>query len=423
MKKLMLSAVAVGLMAQPVMAQPASDITATLKVFSWVSQQIIDSTDNAIERFAKKYPNVTIEPQFAPLSTWGEYNNSFINQAAAGDTPDIFGVAIEGFSQSAATGLLLDLGPIIDADASAQAVLADIEGNLLEGMRTRPSDELNFFPTEWNNIVVYYNKDMFDAAGIAYPADDWTWQDFRETAEALTVRDDNGNVSQYGYFVPGYNFGATPWFYTNDAGILDAEWREPAVTTENFRETLQFLHDLINVDHSAPAFETGVGDDKFVAGQVAMFSAGHWPIPEIVESGLENVGVQIMPINKVNATVFGIGGLSITKAAENPDLAWEFIKELTGTEFQQELADSQRSIPSSRSAAANADWLAFPTNSEIFYGSAATALPVAAPANFAQVEEIFMRHMGAYMNDNQDLDTTIDQLDSELSRAMRRVNK
>jgi multiple sugar transport system substrate-binding protein len=184
---------------------------------------------------------------------------------------------------------------------------------------------------------------------------------------------------------------------------------------------LQYLHDLINVDQSAPAFEAGVGDNKFVAGQVAMFAAGHWPLPEIISSGMENVGVQNMPINKVKATVFGIGGLSITKASQNQELAWEFIKEMTGKEYQKELADSGRSIPSARSFATAPDYIAFPDNAGLFYETAATAIPVPAPPNFAQVEEIFMRHFGAYMTENQDLDTTITQLDTELSRAMARA--
>ena len=352
MRHLLLTGTAfLALLSGPALAQPAGDTVATLKVFQWINPQIIESTEKAIKRFKVRYPNVTVETQFVAQPSWGEYNNSMLNQMASGSTPDIFASAIEGFAQIASKGVLLDLGPIIEADPSAQAVLDDIEPNLLAGIRTRPSGELNFFPTEWNNIVMYYNKDLFDAAGLEYPAADWTWEDFRNAANALTVRDASGNVTQYGYFVPGFNFGLQPWFFTNNAGILDADWQVPTVDTPEFRESLQFLHDLIHTDKSAPAFEGGVGDDKFVAGQIAMFSAGHWPIPEIVSSGLTEVGVQIMPINKTEATVFGIGGLSITKASANPELAWEFIKEMTGEEYQQELADSQRSIPSARSFA------------------------------------------------------------------------
>ena len=313
MNRFLVGLAAIGLLGQPALAAPVSDIVATLKVFAWVNQQIITSTDQAIERFKVKYPNVTIEEQYVASDNWGDYNNSFINQAVGGDIPDIFSVAIEGFAQSAATGLLLDLDDLIDNDPDAQAVLADIDENLINGMRTRPSGKLNFFPTEWNNIVIYYNKDLFDAAGLDYPQYGWTWEEFRETAIALTLRDAAGNPTQYGYFVPGINFALTPWLYTNHAGVLDADWREPTVRSDSFRETLQFLHDLINKDKAAPAYESNIGDDKFVARQVAMFSAGHWPLPEIIDSGLDNVGVQVMPVNTADpgTTVYGTAGMAI----------------------------------------------------------------------------------------------------------------
>jgi multiple sugar transport system substrate-binding protein len=423
MRKYLLAALAAACAALsgPASAQPAPDIHATLKVFQWINPQIIDSTKKAIARFKEKYPNVVVETQFAPEPTWGEYNNAFLNQAASGDVPDIFASAIEGFSEIASKGLLLDLKDVIAKDPDAKTVLDGIDSNLLQGMRTRPSGELNYFPTEWNNIVIYYNKDKFDAAHVPYPKDDWTWDDFLDAAKKLTLRDASGAVAQYGFVVPGFNFGLTPWLYVNDASIFDDDWRKPTVTTANFKESLQFLHGLIHDSKVAPAFQAGDGGDKFVAGQVAMLASGHWPLPEIIKSGMTRVGVQIVPIRKSKTTVYGIGGLGITKAAKNPELAWAFIKELTGRDYQQELADSNRSIPTARAFTTSAKWTAFPDNAQLFYETARYAKPVQAPPNYAKVEEIFMRHVGAYMNDSEDLDAAIAGLDSELTRAMARA--
>ena len=90
------SAIALAMAASSALAQPASDITATLKIFQNVGDQKVSSTDEAIARFKLKYPNVTIEPQYVPLTTWGEYNTSFINQVATGDAPDIVFAAVVG---------------------------------------------------------------------------------------------------------------------------------------------------------------------------------------------------------------------------------------------------------------------------------------------------------------------------------------
>ncbi len=421
--KSMVIAATASLIASAAAAQPPNDIEANLKVVQWVNDQIIASTDSAIERFAEKYPNVTIETQFVPVTggAWGDYINAIFNQVAGGDTPDIIAIAIEGFAQLAARDLVIDLEELAAGDPKAGEVLAGIDSNLLNGMRTRPTGDLNFFPTEWNNIVMYYNKDMFDAAGVPYPEADWTWDDFLETAKALTLTDANGNTSQFGFAVSGANFSQQPWFLTNDASILDVDWREPTVDTPQFRESIAFLHSLIHEHGVAPAYESGHNTDKFAARQVAMVGAGHWPVKGFIEAGLDNIGVQHMPQKTRQATVFGIGGLAITEQSDNKELAWEFIKEMTGDEYQQELADSNISIPSARAFATSAEWTAFPDNSKIFYETAATAIPVPSPPNFAQVQEIVGRHLSAYMANDQDLETTISSMDRELQRSMDRA--
>ena len=62
--------------------------------------------------------------------------------------------------------------------------------------------------------MINYNRDLFDKAGVAYPKQGWTWEEFREVAKALTVKDSSGNVTQFGYEVPNQNFFVQPWFFT-----------------------------------------------------------------------------------------------------------------------------------------------------------------------------------------------------------------
>lgn len=408
-------------------AAPERDIEAVLTVTQNATEPTIHATEAAIDRFKIKYPNVTIRTQYVPQADgaggWGEYNNAFLNQVAAGQAPDIVYSAIEGFSEMAASGVLLNLDDQIKKDPTAGNLIDGIDSNLLENIRTRATGEFNFFPKEWNNVIMFYNKDMFDAAGLDYPNADWTWDEYAEAASALTLRDDRGNVTQYGTIVPGFAFGLMPWLFTNDASILDEEWKNSTVDTKEFRESLQFLHDLIYKYEAAPAFEAGVGTEKFTAKQVAMFAAGRWPATPIKESGMLNVGVQYMPHKTRSVTVFGIGGLAITKQSQHPELAWELIKEMTGDEYQQYMADIGASIPSARKYAVAESFVSWPDNSEIFYESAATAIPMTAPTNFAQVSTIFERNLATYFNNEVDLETTIASMDRELDRAMRRANR
>jgi multiple sugar transport system substrate-binding protein len=136
---------------------------------------------------------------------------------------------------------------------------------------------------------------------------------------------------------------------------------------------------------------------------------------------MKNVGVQTMPVKLKKTTVFGVGGLGITRSSRNPELAWELIKELTGPVAQKMYADTGRNIPALRSAAADAGFLKFPGNARLFYASAASAIPIASPSNFSEVEDIFMRNVDLYLTDNAKLDEMLARLDAELTRAMRRA--
>ncbi len=419
MRTVLLAACAAMLGIGSAIAAPPKDITATLKVYRWTTDADINMMKGAEARFKEKYPNVTIDVQYGP-SGWGDYINNFMNLAASNAMPDIVAMPIEGIPTLANRDILVDLEEISKNDPEAQAIMGDVEPNLLNGLRWK--EKLYFFPTEWNSIVVYYNVDMFKEAGVEPPKADWTWEDFRATAQKLTKRDANGNVTQYGFFVPGANFGLTPFFFTNDTDKLTPDWRSSNAKDPKVAETLTFLHDLIHKDKVAPAFvKDDFGIAAFAAGQTAMMVAGRWPTPDLMNSKI-NFDVQAFPRNKTNVTVFGVGGNAITKASANPELAWEFVKEISGKDFQQGLVDGNRAIPSLRSLATSPAFVAIPHgHGGLFYDTAAVARPVASPPNFAQVEEIFMRNAGAYLTDNQDLPATIDALDSELTRSMRRV--
>jgi len=402
-------------------AAPPADTVATLKLYQRTNQSIVAVTAAAIKRFNARYPKVKVELQWQPLGSWGEYISGFLNQAAAGNAPDIYEVAIEGFASVASKGLFVPLDELIARDPAAKTLLADIDPNLLAGMAYGTDGKLYFFPTSWNSVVLFYNKDLFDRAGVAHPSADWTWDDFLQAAKALTRRDADGKAVQYGYFVPGYNFGLAPWLLTNDTDKLKQRWRESNARDPRLRESMQFLHDLIHVHKVAPGFEKGVGDAPFAAKQVAMFSAGHWPVPTLLASGMRNVGVQSMPSRLKKTTAFGVGGLGIMRSSSHPELAWELIKELTGPPAQKLYADTGRNIPALRSAAADPAFLKFPGNARLFYATAQSAIPIASPSNFSEVEDIFMRNVEAYLTGNTGLDPMLERLDAELSRAMRRA--
>ncbi len=404
--------------------QVVSDEEGTLTVYMRDSSGFVAAAEDTLEKFNAMYPNVEVEIRYNSANNggWGEYANKFLNQVAAGDGADVIEVAIEGFETIAARGILADLGPLMDSNAELQTLSADIAPGLLNAMRSPTSGELNFLPLEWNNSVVYYNMDHFDAAGLDYPQNGWTWDEFLETAQALTKRDGD-TTSQYGYRIPGHNFLLSAWFLTNGTEKLTPDWTESNVTDPAFGESLAFLHALIHEHGVSPTYEDGHGRDQFIAGQASMFSCGHWCLPPMRDQGMR-VGVVMPPVPNAGdplATVAGIGGIGVLKDSPNRDLALTWVQLFAGGDFQKTIAEDFGAIPASRTWANSAEYLAYPENAEVFYLSADHVTPVVSPANFAQVSDIFMRNMSAYMTGSANLEDTISEMDSELTRAMRRV--
>ncbi|GMA15321.1 ABC transporter substrate-binding protein (plasmid) [Deinococcus metallilatus] len=403
----------------PALAAPPSNIKATLNVVRFGDENDVKTVGLMIQRFHKRYPNVTVKVQrFTAANGWPEYLSNVMNLIASGNPPDILDMPLEGVSTVASRGLMLDLDALAAKDGQAKELLNDVEPNIINSMRY--NKQLVFFPTAWNNIVIYYNKGAFKKAGLQPPSSTWTWDDFLKAAQKLTVRDAKGKVTQYGYYVPAYGFGLTPWFLTNGTDKLTPDWRRSNVKDPRFRESLQFLHDLIYKYKVSPAFQAGAGESAFVSQQAAMISIGHWPIASFVKS-FKDFDVAVVPRKTASNTVFGGEGNGILKTSKNPELAWEFIKELTSKQSQAELAGAGLAIPARRSAASLPAFLNFPANSGIFYGSAKTAVPIASPPNFSQVEDILMRNVTAYMTNNQTLDAALNNMDRELTRSLSRV--
>ena len=73
-------------------------------------------------------------------------------------------------------------------------------------------------------MIIHYNPRMFDEAGLDYPDPEWTWDDFLETAKALTSGEGGDKV--FGFAIPYFNFGLTPWWHTNETATITEDWSD-----------------------------------------------------------------------------------------------------------------------------------------------------------------------------------------------------
>jgi multiple sugar transport system substrate-binding protein len=382
---------AVPTLAQDAYTPPPSDIEATLTISNWG-----DPNDQAVyaaaaERFKERYPNVTIVDNFTPITSWSDYINKLVADVAAGNAPDVINIAIEGVRLGIDKDMFLPLNDYAAADPEAATLLGDVDQPLLDGLSL--DDQLYLLPNTWNTMLIYYNTDMFEAAGIERPPDDWTWDDFLAIAQQLTTGE--GEDKTFGFVMPWFNFGLTPWWYSSGTSQLNEDWTASNLTDPALAESVAWVRDLITVHGVAPNPAGADPYQLFPAGRAAMTGAGHWVVGPFAQAGFDSYDVLPWPQKTEQSSVYGVSGFGIHPSSENPDLAWEYLKELAGPETQEGWVDIGAANPSLRSVAESEAFLAYPEHANLYYDAIAYAKPVASPTVFNVLEPAFMRAMDA----------------------------
>jgi multiple sugar transport system substrate-binding protein len=162
-------------------------------------------------------------------------------------------------------------------------------------------------------------------------------------------------------------------------------------------------------------------DNQFLAGQVAMISRGHWVIPNIRNAKL-NADVAIPPSKVNDYTVVGFGAIGIAKGSKN-DAVEAMVAELSGPELEADVAKSGSSCPGSKSAAELPEYLAFPPSAPLYFQSLPHTKAVPSPANFQEVEKIFIRYYTAMMADEMSIADGCKQADQELNDSFAQLKK
>ncbi len=393
----------------------AADPT-TIKILMNGGDADLANTNNAIARFNKKYPNIQVSVDMDPISNgWGDYVTRVLGEFAANSQHDIYGTAIETFQTFASRGVFEPIDDFIAKNPN----YSDFATALFDDCKYQ--GKTYFVPTSWNNIMIHYNRDLFDKAKVGYPKTGWTWDDFRAAAKALTVKDSSGNATQWGYEVPNQNFFVQPWFFSNGTGVLSDDWSKSNMLDPKVAESLQFLHDIIHVDGSSPIPANDTMDNQFLAGQVAMINRGHWIVPNVKNAKL-NMDVAIPPTKVNDYTVVGFGAIGIAKGSKN-DAVEAMVAELSGPELEADVAKSGSSCPGSKSAAQIPEYLAFPPSAPLYFQSLPHTKAVPSPANFQEVEKIFIRYYTAMMADEMSIADGCKQADQELNDSFAQLKK
>lgn len=287
--------------------------TATIRFATWDSDETLTLQQQMVDKFNKENPDIKVV-----LEGYGsDYDTKIAAGIGAKDAPDVmymwnypqYGDALE------------NLGSYIDKEGKTY------KDNFYETLWNYNSKDSKILgmPVGYTTHVVYYNKALFDKAGVPYPTGEWTWQQLAETAKKVT----NKQEKIYGFALSGkpdpYDFEMFLWTngtqYVGNDKKLEGNLNGPKAV-----ETLTLFQNMLK-DGSAIATE-GSGSTEMKTGKVAMFINGSWSINTLKENKI-NFGVAKLPSfqkDKKSVSIVSSSGVSMSSTSKNKDAAWKFIK-------------------------------------------------------------------------------------------------
>ncbi len=308
----------------------------TLTVAIWDTNQEPGLT-KILEDFTAE-TGIKAEIQVTP---WEQYWTMLEAGATGGSLPDVFWMHSNEISKYSEYEMLLDL-----TDRIAKSDKVDLS--------KFPEEIVNIYkwegktqyavPKDIDTIALWYNKTMFDEAGLAYPDDTWTWDTFRDACEKLTKADG----SQYGFALKASNNQAGWYNMVYDMGgtIITDDKKASGFDQEGTIKAINFAASLVK-DGLTPSNEIMSENDEaalFKAGKVAMITQGSWMLADLCNNDYvkANGDIAVLPKDAETGRRVSIyNGLGWVAAANTsrPDDAWALIEYLGSQKAQQKQSD------------------------------------------------------------------------------------
>ncbi|MCC6458782.1 MAG: extracellular solute-binding protein [Caldilineaceae bacterium] len=348
-------------------AQAPDSAQVTIRYGRWANPAEIAAGEALINQFHEAQTEVKVEAAFLP---WSDYWPKVQTELAAGTAPDVIQMSVWYIVDFMENKALVPLNAYMETagitpDKYFTNTTAQWEVN----------GEIGCLPSGLYAGALFYNKDMFDEAGVEYPSGDLTWDELLEIGLQLTV-DANGkratesdfdpeSIMQWGYLAaPNFGNGVFEmWMMQNGGGVVTAEG-ECLLTAPESIQAVQFIFDLVNQHHISPTPEEmqGVGN-PFLGRLVAMMQDNHSRVAEANMTEGLNYDILQMPIPNEGERRYGnygANGNAIYARSANPDATWSFLEFMISTDVQMEMAQLKELLPFSREVANSDAYLSPP---------------------------------------------------------------
>ncbi|MFO7584703.1 MAG: ABC transporter substrate-binding protein [Anaerolineales bacterium] len=387
---------------------------AEVRLSGWVSSPSETALlQSLLYEFSVQNPDILVK--YEPIT--GDYKQALLTSIAGGVEPDIFYVDIFWWLEFATNDVLL---PIDDLMAGSGVGADEFIPSLVDAFTY--DGNLYGIAKDFNTLGLFYNQGLFDNAGLEYPTDDWTWDDLKAAAAALTDASDS-NRPVYGLCTAA-DPGRFPVFvFQNGGSVMSPDFMDTTLDSEAAIGAAEFYTSFRAEGIGAAPADVGEGwqGTAFGKGQCAMVYEGGWLIPYLRDQFPDvNYGVVLPP-----AGPGGEGNLIFTVAwaisadTENPEAAWKVIEFLTSEESQQAVLESGFALPS-RASLQDSEYLQSNPNSDaIFRGSFEGAQPFFWGAYGSDVNDQMGKALERVFLENQDVSESMKQAAEAIRGLMR----
>ncbi|MGH2630241.1 MAG: ABC transporter substrate-binding protein [Actinomycetota bacterium] len=291
---------------------------------------------------------------------------------AGGEPPDLFLMNYRYLGQFESKDVLEPVAPYLsDSDAFSE------EDFFPEAMSAFQAGGRQLcMPQNVSSLVLYYNRDLFERAGVPLPpAEGWRWNDMVAAATELTQdTDGDGAVDVYGLGVDPEIIRVAPFVWSNGGDVVDDPARPTRFAIGSLRgiQALQAFLDLRGVAGVTPTDEEAESqsfEERFLDGTLAMMMESRKVVPSFRTITDFEWDVAQLPVHRRPATILHSDAYCMTAASEHKDQAWTFLEFALGPEGQRVAAATGRTVPSLRSVAESDAFLdpsVPPTSSQVF---------------------------------------------------------
>jgi multiple sugar transport system substrate-binding protein len=265
---------------------------------------------------------------------------------AAGEPPDVWVIDYRRF------GLLQNAGVVEPAEAYLEKSTVIQASDFY----TRPfapftyNGQIQCIPMNMSSLEVYYNKSLFDKAGLPYPKDGWTWDDFVNDAKAIAALS-TPNEKIWGVGIDPQLIRLAPFIWQNGGDIVDSLDHPTRLTidTPEAKEAFQWFVDLQVKHHLVATQEENISEldqTRFLFNTLGMWLLSRRVVPSLRTASSFEWDVAPLPQRKEKASILHSDAYCISESSKHKELAWKFVEFANGPTGQVIAAKTGRTVPS-----------------------------------------------------------------------------